>query len=152
VPTTTEPPWPFDPDREAARQRVSTPAVILGLLGVLGILRACWDAFSAVLGGGQGNEELLRSLVHDEEVVRRALEFSTGPVAVVGALFALAASALVVIGAYKMYRLETWGLAVAAACVAVFPCTSPCCCCLGLPVGVWALIVLMDPKVQDAFR
>jgi hypothetical protein len=33
----------------------------------------------------------------------------------------------------------------------MIPCLSPCC-ILGIPIGIWGLIVLMDPNVKAAFR
>jgi len=58
---------------------------------------------------------------------------------------------LVFIGAMKMKNLENYSLAMAAAIVAVIPCISPCC-LLGLPFGIWALVVLNDSSVKAAFR
>ncbi len=34
---------------------------------------------------------------------------------------------------------------------AMIPCVSPCC-LLGLPLGIWALIVLVKPEVKAAFQ
>ena len=57
----------------------------------------------------------------------------------------------VLIGATRMKHLESYGFAMAAAIIALIPCTSPCC-LLGLPFGIWALVVLTDPSVKAAFR
>lgn len=38
-----------------------------------------------------------------------------------------------------------------AAILAMIPCVSPCC-LLGLPLGIWALIVLLKPEVKAAFQ
>jgi hypothetical protein len=32
----------------------------------------------------------------------------------------------------------------------MIPCISPCC-LLGLPIGIWALVVLLKPEVKAAF-
>jgi len=40
---------------------------------------------------------------------------------------------------------------VAASIIAMIPCVSPCC-CLGLPFGIWALVVLARPAVKSAFQ
>jgi hypothetical protein len=32
----------------------------------------------------------------------------------------------------------------------MIPCLSPCC-CLGLPIGIWALVVLLDNNVKASF-
>jgi hypothetical protein len=43
-------------------------------------------------------------------------------------------------------------VAVIASVAAMLPCTVSCCCILGLPVGIWSLVVLMKPEVKQAFR
>jgi hypothetical protein len=60
-------------------------------------------------------------------------------------------SAVIFYGGLKMKRLENHGLAVASSILAIIPCTSPCC-LLGIPVGIWALVVLMKPEVKSAFH
>lgn len=57
---------------------------------------------------------------------------------------------LVILGAMKMRRVESYGFAMASAILALIPCTSPCC-LLGIPFGIWALVVLSDPHVRMAF-
>jgi len=67
------------------------------------------------------------------------------------AVIGLLMSVLVLIGALKMKRLENYGLAMAASIVAMLPCISPCC-IIGLPIGIWALVVLSKPEVKSAFH
>lgn len=78
----------------------------------------------------------------------RAMEFSGGGFAHV---LGLAMSALVFFGAWQMRELRQYPLALIAAIVAMIPCLSPCC-CIGLPIGIWALMVMMKPEVKSAFR
>jgi hypothetical protein len=59
--------------------------------------------------------------------------------------------AVIIIGANKMRKLDSYGFAVAAAILSVIPCLSSPCFILGLPFGIWALVVLMDQRVRDAF-
>jgi hypothetical protein len=58
---------------------------------------------------------------------------------------------LIVWGGVSMMMQRRWGLSMAAAVLAIFPCTSPCC-CLGLPLGIWAVVVLTRPEVKAAMR
>jgi hypothetical protein len=58
---------------------------------------------------------------------------------------------LIVWGGISMMTQRRWGLSMTAAVLAIFPCTSPCC-CLGLPLGIWAVIVLSRPEVKAAMR
>jgi hypothetical protein len=46
-------------------------------------------------------------------------------------------------------RLQYFGLVMAAVIVAMLPCQ--CCCLLGLPFGIWALVVLNKPEVKSQF-
>jgi hypothetical protein len=74
-------------------------------------------------------------------------------VALLAAVLALAqvpAIVLLLLGARKMARLELRGLAIAAAVVAMLPCHPGF--IVGLPVGLWALLVLLRPEVAAAFR
>jgi hypothetical protein len=72
------------------------------------------------------------------------------PEALLQFAFSIPMSGLVVYGANKMRRLENYGMAVAAAVLAMIPCGG--CCVLGLPFGIWALVVLNDPSVKAAFH
>jgi hypothetical protein len=74
-----------------------------------------------------------------------------GAANIVGSIIGLACDVLIVIGALKMQKLQSYGLAMAAAVVALIPCISPCC-VVGIPFGIWALIVLLKPEVKAAFN
>ena len=63
----------------------------------------------------------------------------------------LVASCFVAFGAWKMQRLESFSLAFSSAVVAAIPCVGPCC-LLGIPFGIWAIVVLNRPDVRSAFR
>ncbi len=60
-------------------------------------------------------------------------------------------SIAMIFGAGKMSRLESYGWSQAAAILGMLPCVSPCC-FLGLPFGIWALMVLNRDEIQAAFR
>lgn len=80
----------------------------------------------------------------------------SGAMGLVSALVGTALSAFIIYGGMQMKALRSWPVAIAAAIAAIlswFPCISPCCCLgiFGVPVGIWALIVLMDAEVKAAF-
>jgi ABC-type proline/glycine betaine transport system permease subunit len=60
-------------------------------------------------------------------------------------------AAFIIFAALKMKELRQWELSLAASIVAMIPCISPCC-ILGLPIGIWALVVLLRPEVKEAFH
>lgn len=76
--------------------------------------------------------------------------FAFGVAGVIGgALLGILMCFITLAGAIKMKRLQNHGLAVTACVLALLPCN--CCCILGLPFGIWGLVVLNKPDVKDAF-
>ncbi len=49
-----------------------------------------------------------------------------------------------------MISLRWYPLAIAGSVLATIPMVSPCC-LLGLPFGIWSLVVLLQPDVKSAF-
>ena len=71
-------------------------------------------------------------------------------ITVIAGLLVMGVYAIVLLGAIKMKRLESYALAVTASILAMMPCSG--CCIIGLPLGIWALVVLCDHNVRSAFR
>jgi hypothetical protein len=44
------------------------------------------------------------------------------------------------------------GMVYAGSILAMIPCCIGCCCIVGLPAGIWALVVMQDEKVKQAFE
>jgi DNA-directed RNA polymerase subunit RPC12/RpoP len=125
-----------------ASQRVSAPAVCLIVTAVLGLglhlLGFIWHLSMAGPAMHRNVDALPEMLF-------------TGPIAIIQSSIGIILSILVLIGAMKMKVLENYGLAMAASIVALIPCIGPCC-LLGLPFGIWALVVLSDPVVKSSFK
>ena len=64
-------------------------------------------------------------------------------------VFAFAAGSFVIFAARRMKRLESYGCAVAACCLAILVTPANL---LGLAVGIWALVVLSRAEVSAAFE
>ena len=75
----------------------------------------------------------------------------TGRVGVVLGIIGLLMSGVILLGALKMKKLESYGLAMTVSILAMIPCLSPCC-VVGLPIGIWAVVVLSKPEVKAAFH
>jgi hypothetical protein len=63
----------------------------------------------------------------------------------------LVLSAVTFVGAFQMMKLRNYGFAIAAAIIACIPCYGSCC-CVGLPFGIWSLVLLNRPEVKSAFQ
>ena len=127
-----------------ARERVSGPAIALIVTGALGL--------ALQLLGLVGNliQLSVPAMAPDPEMMPFGPAFGPG-VNVGFGILGLALAILIIVGAAKMKNLQSYALAMTSAIVALVPCISPCC-CLGLPFGIWALVVLSDAQVQAAFR
>ena len=74
----------------------------------------------------------------------------SGAFAIVSSIIGIAIAFFIIYAAMQMKKLTSWGLALAASIVAMIPCLSPCC-IIGLPIGIWALVILLKPEVKAAF-
>ncbi|HYU19758.1 MAG TPA: hypothetical protein VEQ11_13805 [Chloroflexota bacterium] len=122
--------------------RLAAPAVGLIITGVLGILAGLTVA---VLGTPVGVAAL--ALSGDD---RLATLVASGALIVAGLLETLI-SILIVFAGLQMRRAQAWGLAMSGSVLAMIPCLSPCC-LLGLPIGIWSMVVLSDEEVKLAFQ
>jgi hypothetical protein len=71
-------------------------------------------------------------------------------IAIVPVLMGLPLSGMLILGGWKMIRLELFWLAVIVSVIAILPCHLGF--ILGLPMGLWSLAVLSRPDVKLAFR
>ncbi|HWG45057.1 MAG TPA: zinc-ribbon domain-containing protein [Gemmataceae bacterium] len=149
-----EPPYEDEEDEDRPRRRgrrggrrsavaasmVAGPAislmVVAGLAIALGLLGLMLNLLGTgmMAAGGQAKQGDV------------ALNAVTG---IGSSIFALCYWSLVMVGAIKMKNLSSYGLAMTACIVAMLPCSA--CCLLGLPFGIWGLVVINNPDVKNAF-
>ena len=67
------------------------------------------------------------------------------------ALFLLAMNGFIAFGASRMMKLQGHSLAITTCILAMIPCTSGLCCLLGVPFGIWGIIVLNKPEIKSQF-
>jgi DNA-directed RNA polymerase subunit RPC12/RpoP len=127
--------------------RVSGPATALIVTAALGatlnLLGLIGNLVSVALVPGGGG-------MMGQRAGDPMMAMASGAWGIVSGIVGLLMAALIIAGALKMKKLESYGMAMAAAIIAVIPCN--CCCVLGLPFGIWALVVLNDANVKAAFR
>jgi len=78
-------------------------------------------------------------------------DFYEGIFGMGSAFIGIIVAVFVIYAALKMRELKQWNLALVGAILAMIPCISPCC-IIGLPIGIWALVVLNKPEVKEAFH
>ena len=132
-------------DPDAARRAVQAPAICLMVVGALGGVLQLLKLISHLLGWTFAQPQSTGNPQMD-----RFIELFSGGVGTVFVLIPLSMSLFVIFGAVRMMSLRNFGLSIAAAIIAILPCVFPCC-CLGLPIGIWVLVVLNRPEVKTAF-
>lgn len=127
-----------------ARERVAGPATFMivnaSLAIVFGLVVLIFNVGIGTFGalGDFGKNEQLQMIAQ-----------AVG--GVIGQVIGLIAAIIVLVGALKMKGLTSYGFAMTAAIISLLCCSSPCSCLLAWPAGIWALVVLNDPKVKAAF-
>jgi hypothetical protein len=125
--------------------RVIAPAIGLIAVAMLEIEMLVGMAVAALLGFAEAGARGPRGMAFDGPLF-------VGPAVVLGvALLGVVLSVVVIVGAVKMKNLESRSFAMAAAVVVMLPVFMPGF-LLGLPLGIWALVVLSDPQVKPLFE
>ena len=132
-------------DRGIAEQRVRWPAIGLIVTGGLGGLLQALSIVATLTGA------LVPQMEGGDVELPDWYGYFTGTGAVISSLIGLAVAGFLVWGGLKMMRLESHGIALAVCILALIPCISPCC-LIGLPFGIWGLVVINDQNVKQAFH
>lgn len=146
----TQPPFqppPPAPPSAPASNRVQGPAIGLIVTGAFGILLGLFGLLGAA--GGTAAIEALRAQ-NPSAFANVPPALFSGAASVLRGLFGIAMGGLVIFGGLQMKQLRNYPLAIAATIVAMVPCLGPCC-CIGLPIGIWGLVVLLDANVKASF-
>ncbi|MHB1571042.1 MAG: hypothetical protein ACYC0H_17830 [Solirubrobacteraceae bacterium] len=162
--STTSPPG----DSTYARQRLHVPAIALIVSGILNILTALIQiggtVMIAVLPPGEPQRLMIRMLPPDAaksvqaQLEQTAEDPQTAKVQsiisnTVGSILTTVVSILTLLGGMRMLSLQSYAICVAGAIGAAIPCIS--CggvCCFGEIIGIWALVVLLNVQVREAFQ
>jgi hypothetical protein len=124
------------------KEKVQGPAIgliVVGALGgVMGLLGLVMTLFGTAMNLGmyQGLEDQLGSAAY----------FAIN---LVSNLIGLAVSGFLIWAGMQMKELKNRSACFAACIVAMIPCGG--CCIIGIPIGIWGLVVLSKDEVKQAF-
>jgi tRNA A-37 threonylcarbamoyl transferase component Bud32/uncharacterized membrane protein len=121
-------------DIEVIKRHVEAPAIWLMVTGVLTVLISLVGVIdqSIVWSGAHGSSQWTIPVKWFLFLVNAPLGF------------------LIILGSQKMMKLEMFGMARLGCKLALLP-LGPAA-LLGIPIGIWTLMVLSHPKVRSAFR
>ena len=73
-----------------------------------------------------------------------------GILALIGLVINFAIGIMLIVGAVQMLRMRSYGLSLFATVLALVPCNPVS--LIGIPIGIWSLLVLNRGQVKAAFR
>lgn len=142
-----------------AVRRVQTPGMLLMIFGILSLFitviyvallfaapdTVCKGQYDFMKDMQKGQQNAQPMPPYEEFV--KSQQMQSGAVSILQ----LAGSILMFLGGSKMKQLQSYGLSLTGAIMGTIPLCTNNCCCLSLPFGIWALVVLLNGDVKLAF-
>lgn len=133
--------------------KVMGPAIALIVLGILGVFLTIPGFFVGFIDPRllEQMDLPIDSRARDQmnEAFQKAIEGSS----IVMSLVFVVVNVFITWAGVRMLSMKSWTAAVIANVVVMIACLFQCCCCpIGLPIGVWGLVVLFDGNVKQAFE
>jgi len=133
---------PPDP-RNQVKGKVMAPAIALMVVAGLGLLGSLVNIVMAM-----GEPPAVDPNM--PEWLQQMQQGQVGPFAIaVQSLFAVV-NVVILLGGVMMLRMQSWTMSMVGTILAMVN-IGTCCCVLGLPIGIWSLVVLLAPDVKAAF-
>src|SRR5262245_17755706 len=127
--------------RAAVRSLVLPPAICLIVYGVLVVLVELLIVVGNLIRGKQAfKDEAAQFQFGPQKVDPQSLE-TMWPIILSGIAVLALLGLLVMLSGIQMMRFRTYGLALTGSIVAMLL-FYPCCCLLGMPFGIWSIIIL----------
>lgn len=136
---------------ETARKKVGAPAVGLIIASVVGILAGVFGLLTPLWIGWLIKMVENMQLENPGVAQLKAMAAAGSVWNIFFGVLNIGVAIFVIVAAVKMRNLKGHGLVVTAAILSMLPYISGCC-CVGLPFGIWALVVLLNAEVKSSFR
>jgi hypothetical protein len=145
---------------EQARSAVAVPATLLIVTGALALIMVI-IAFVQLPQMPAKMDEAIADIDADpnmpadqkdfmKQIFTSVKEGAENPVTPAAYVFNGLCAVLVIVGGVKLLNLSGPALPITGSVLAMIPCTVGCCCLLGLPAGIWALVAINRPDVRAA--
>lgn len=137
---------------EAAHALANPAGWALMIVGILGILMSIGLCVFYAVNGIPSNPflEKMMSKQGSPDALRMGQTIGTFVALALG----LVGASFITFAGVKLRRMESWGLVLAGAILAIIPCCGsqfPLC-LLSAPIGIWVIVVLCQAKVKSAFK
>jgi hypothetical protein len=132
--------------RTRALEKVSLPAIFLIIVGCLGLGMSVLNITIELMGLNNDNPFQFNKPNPNDPNAKAAENVGK----VIGGVVQVLWSLIVFFGGVQMKGLKSRGFVFFSCIWAMLPCNL--CCLLGLPFGIWALVVVNDPVVKRGFE
>ncbi|MBL9172970.1 MAG: DUF4339 domain-containing protein [Verrucomicrobiales bacterium] len=138
---------------EAAQSAVKAPAILMIVAAALSLLHAL---YSLVIIFQMPMDDILRQAekqMGQPFPVQVPVAFMKTAMVATGAL-PIVAAIITLIAGQRFLSLRSRGLVMTGGILLLLPCcgVSGPVCLLGMPVGIWSLVVVSKPEIRSAFR
>jgi hypothetical protein len=138
--------------RDAIAARCFWPALFLYIVGTLSLLNHAGGIVMNLMGISTNPFASFQQPPPNETPeMARAREVGMMVGSICGAVLFIGFDAVVLYGAYCLQKLRNHSMAMTAGILSCIPICSPCL-VLGIPFGIWTLVVINQPDVKAAFR
>jgi uncharacterized membrane protein len=131
--------------RAEAQSKTSICAIFLYIVAGIAIPMHILNAVFTIVDRGNADEAGFQAPANEAERAGRLV----GSLAASVVMIVLCA--IVILGAYNLQHLKKRSTAMTAAIICCIPCCSPCI-VLGIPFGIWALVLLNNPEIKQHFE
>jgi hypothetical protein len=136
--------WVDEPaDQGRVKALLLPPAICLLITGILGLLIDLFQVVMAIAAPQFFKQPELFGPPPPQEM---AVVMNIGSGVIFGVI-----SIVIILAAVQMMMRRAYVLSMIGSVLAIIN-IGNCCCVLGLPFGIWSLIVLCQPGVRDAFE
>jgi hypothetical protein len=137
----------YTPGNDSILTQLKALGIIFIVLAVLGILGGIYVIVSNIIVLANGGMPIDENI---EPQARQIMEL-TVPISIVVGVISIFAQIFILLAGINMLRLRGRTMIIVGAIVASIPFMTPCC-VTGMPFGIWALIVMNDPRAKQMIQ
>jgi hypothetical protein len=132
--------------RERAAERCNLPAIFMIITGCLGLLHAvARTAYDWTIGIQELKKGNVGVMGNNDPAMKDIMMVAI----IVGPILNVLWSLIVLFGGIQLKRMRSRGFVIFASIFGFLPCSI--CCILGIPFGIWTLVVVCNDDVKRHF-
>ncbi len=136
--------------RAAAAAKLKVPAILLIVFGSIGALLSVVSIVFSAIMTPERMQKMMQEMVPNAPPNAFAGAGGSTAINIASGVLFLLLNVFLIFGSVQAMRVRTYPVAFAAA-IAGMVNVGNCCCLLTLPIGIWLLVILLQPDVKKAF-